>query len=83
MEAGPTADKADTQAGSTVLFEEGRWIFCLQDALAERGWRRVHDRCAVDVQVAMDATAPHWMSRFVACLSGGVVCTPLLFERSR
>ena len=83
LEAGRTASKADIQAGSTLFFEEGCWAPCLQDALAEHGWRRVNDKCAADVQVAMDATAPHWMSRLVACLIGGVVCTPLLFERSR
>ncbi|MFM7982758.1 MAG: hypothetical protein ACKPKO_25890, partial [Candidatus Fonsibacter sp.] len=82
LEAGRIA-KADIPAGSTLLFENDCWDGSLHAGLVERGWRRVHERCAVDVHIALDPTAPYPLGKLVAALVGGVVGTPLLLGNSR
>ena len=82
LEAGRTV-KANIPAGSTLFFEDGCWDGSLHAGLVARGWRRVHERCSADVQVALDPTAPHPLGKLVAILAGGVVGTPLLLGTSR
>ena len=75
-------NKTVIPAGATFFFDDGCWVPSLHEGLAKCGWRRVHDRCAADVLVALNPMEPHPLSKLVACLLGGVVGTSMLLRKS-